>query len=54
MHNIKIWITFKYNIVLLNIYTFFNNYNLLHFLVDSKLVKLHILNNYSLKQCISS
>ncbi len=46
---------FKYSIELLNTYTFLDNYNLIFFFkLACKLVKLHILNNYSFKQCINS
>ncbi len=45
-------ILFKY-IELLKMYTFLNDYNLF-FLLVSKQIKLHILNNNSFKQCISS
>ncbi len=47
------YIILKYKYIeLLKMYTFLNDYNKF-FLLASKLVKLHIVNSYSFKQCSS-
>ncbi len=49
MHNIILKYNFFFN--LFNTYTFLNDYNL-SFLIASKLVILHILNNYALSSAL--